>query len=169
MTVSWKFLEEDFKSGIFCASGHPHVHFAQWVKKSILTKMLITLSFFTDLDKNIHQSPSSDGESKYVPSLTIFFAQWVRNLIFLDFFDKNAHNFVIFLPIWMKIHMKAHLQMENQNFYQFWKFFAQWIKKLIFLDLLWQKRPSLCHFLTDFDENTNGDPFSDDDLKSVPF
>ena len=49
-------------------------------------------------------------------------------------FDKNAHNFVIFLPIEIKKHMEAHRQMENQNLYQFFNFFAQLVQKLIFWD-----------------------------------
>ena len=38
-----------------------------------------------------------------------FFAQWVKKSIFEIFFNKNSYNFVIFLPIFIKMHMTAQL------------------------------------------------------------
>ena len=90
----------------FCTVGRKFDFFRFFIK------MLITLSFiFPIWIKKTYEGPSSDEETKLVLILKISYAQW----IFLFFPTKMPS--ISFLLIWIKIHMQAHLEMENQNLY----------------------------------------------------
>ena len=75
-------------------------------------------SFYTTLEEIIHEGPSSDSESQFVPILKFFVHSGSENRFFKDFYNKNAHNFTIFLPILMKIYQVIYFYCNSNRVHQ---------------------------------------------------
>ena len=112
----------------------------------------------TNFDENTHDCPSSEGELESVLILDFICTVGQKNDFLRFLLNKIASNFIFFLTIWMKIYIKAFLQMKTQNPYHFlisfctvgckFDFFRFFIKMLItfsFFFPIWIKKHMKAH------------------------